>query len=414
MSEEEKEPETGFSLSLKDLLSTAGKKTYWWLPFACVFLFLMAGGYYAISAMRQSAQKLVGGDNYAQVTADSAVYSSGDASARNAEFITEEEQPPAEAAAAAEAVKDRVPGALLAAKDLPAASRDGAPVITAAAAAPEDGERGRQGPKGQSAPTSMAARLEARNFSARAAGAPGSKTGVQSKAVAFKEGGAVAAVSAEGKNLKAAAPKTGGSAGILESLKGAFRASVYGARTASQDSAKGWVARSFDANPEVSTTLQYSEQMKADLDSVNPNSIPDFLREQDLSADGAKKLAASAVSMPGVDRATSKAAAEEYAKEHPGEGLFSGMMNSMFKGMEPDSEPPAPPAAPPGGGDDDMTGLSLPGADPRGVGTTDEFGYTSYGPSDGFQTIFDSDGKQVGCTDNAAGFSIPFGAPGCT
>jgi len=286
MSEDENKSGTGFFALLR---GGGGKRnTYWWLPFVCVFLFLLAGGYYAITAMRQSAQQLVGGDSYNQFSANSAIYNSRSSIPKNESYFTEEEQPLAgdnsgEAVSPAGdklKVSDKLSGRN------PDASSAAAPEEMAAA---EGGGRGGAGFRAQPSQLSVSAKLQARGSNAGNAGGSSKTTG-QAGPAAFQENGGVAGVTAANNNAQAAAPRRGGGPGVLDSLKGAFRTSIYGARTASQDSAKGWIARSFDATPEARTTIKYADQMKADLDVVNPNSIPNFLRDQDLSATGPKTL----------------------------------------------------------------------------------------------------------------------------
>ena len=413
MSEDEKETKTGFSLSLRELLTPEGKKNYWWLPFAFIFLFLIGGGFYAVSTMRQSAQKLVGGEGYTELSANSALYNSGTTVPKTGIFMDSEEESLAAAQQSATgAAKPRLSAALAAKQQAGSYAS-----VSAGAAVPygaDSGERGAPGHMGQSAQSSMSARLQAKGYSGgRAAGGISKTSGQVSRGVAFQQSGSAAGVtSAPQDKPGAGAPKRGGGGGILESLRSAFRASVYGARTASQDSAKGWIARSFDATPEATTTVQYNAKMKAELDTVNPNSIPNFLRDQDLSAGGAKTLKVSAVSKPGLDEEATRLAAEKAAEENPGEDLFSSMFGSFGSRSDSPAEPAVNPAD-----DGEMNNLSDPDADPNARadgGIVDEFGYISYGDPNGFQTIFDSEGNQLGCTDNAKGFCIPFGAPGCT
>jgi len=100
-----------------------------------------------------------------------------------------------------------------------------------------------------------------------------------------------------------------------------------------------------------------------------------------------------------------KAAEEEAAKEKSdAEEMLPGMMNSMFAGLGPKTDS--------AGDAGEYDGMSDPRAKPD-IGITDEFGYTSYGDPNGFQTVFDENGNQLGCTDNAAGISYLFGSPGC-
>lgn len=411
MSEDEKESKTGFSLSLRELLSSGIKKEYWWLPFAFIFLFLIGGGFYAVSTMRQSAEKLVGGESYTELSANSAVYNGGTTVPKTGIFMDTEEEPLTAAPGKAVADRPRLSAA-------PAAKYRGGSYASVSAGAEVpygagSGERNAPAQMGQSAQSSMSARLQAKGYSGgRVAGGISKTSGQVSRGVAFQQSGAAAGVTSAPQDNPGGAPKRGGGGGILESLRSAFRASVYGARTASQDSAKGWIARSFDATPEATTTVQYSAKMKAELDTVNPNSIPHFLRDQDLSAAGAKTLTASPVSKPGLDEEATKLAAEKAAKENPGEDLFSSMFGSFGSKKDKPAEPAVNPAD-----DGEMNNLSDPDADPNlreDGGIVDEYGYISYGDPNGFQTIFDSNGNQLGCTDNAKGFCIPFGAPGCT
>ncbi len=403
-------PKTGFFPSLKDLFGGSsprgGNRSYWWLPFAFLFLFLLAGGFYALGTMRQSAHKLVGGDSYDQFSANSAIYDGASAVPKNENFFTSEEEPLAEANPEPAGDRLQVPG-----------ENNGRRSVVSAAAAPEvmgvagGGAEVRVGGRGlgvEPAQASMSAKLGARSSLQVPGSGQASRTSGPARAVAFQESGALAGVSGANKKLQAAGAGRGVNSGVLESLRGAFRASIYGARLASQDSAKGWIARSFDAAPEAATAIRYAEKMRTDLDVVNPDAIPQFLRDQDLSADGAKALSVSEVSKPGLAKDPSGEEKKD-AKDELAAKLLPGMMNSLFKGFTPEPGLKEKEAEDGGG----ITSLSDPQAK-QDVGVTDEFGYTTYGPSDGFQTVFDSDGRQVGCTDNTGGFSIPFGSPGCT
>ncbi|MEI7528906.1 MAG: hypothetical protein WCK76_08170 [Elusimicrobiota bacterium] len=415
MSEDENDTGIGFF----SLLKGTGSKSYWWLPFACLFLFLLAGGYYAVTAMRQSAHKLAGGDSYNQLSANSAIYEGKVSVPKHDGFFDTEEDPLS--GKRDEAGADRMPAMKpLIDKDRgqAAAGEQGGQAVAAAeedtgdgAAAAGKGAR-RGGGDGE-----MSAKLQAvSSFSGKGSGGNVSKTTGQGGAVAFQENGAVAAVSAQQSGVRAAAPKRGGGGGVLESLKGAFRASIYGARIASADSAKNWISRSFDATPEAETTIQYEENMRSKLDVVNPNSIPQFLRDQDISAAGAKTLTTSKVSNPGLDKEATAAAAEKdkAEKDDSAASMLSGMMGPMFgsSSLSPDTETPDT-------GEDEN--LSLTGTGKNGKAedqpllepVVDEFGYISYGDPNGTQVVFDSEGNLMGCTDNAAGMCLMAGAPGC-
>jgi len=134
----------------------------------------------------------------------------------------------------------------------------------------------------------------------------------------------------------AGAPKKSGGSAVLDALKGTFRASIYGARVASQDSAKSWIAKAFDTTPDYDTAIQYDENVRAKLDKINPNSIPNFLRDQDISAAEAKTLQASKVSAPQVDK-DAQSETKSYQPQTGGSSLGGGMVNSMFSGLDSDS-----------------------------------------------------------------------------
>lgn len=376
-------------------------KRYWWVPFAFIFMFLLAGGLYFISMMRQSAGKLAGGDNYDKFSANNAVYEDGAVASANTDFFAlpgEEAAKPAVQAAATE--KE---GADLSPRD----AADKADAAGSVQFATSGGGKAAPEASAQAGDElSLAAKLKARGSPLGGAGAQGSKSSGQARVTLFNNGPA-AGTAASGSGTRGAGQVKGGKGGVLDALKGAFRSSVYGSRIASQDSAKNWIAKSFDATPEAELTIQYDEKMRTQLDVVNPNSIPQFLRDQDISAAGASSLKSSKVSAPG---AVAEKEASADGEAGLAESLIPGMMNTMFSALTPKSKK---------GSDDSQDPLSKSdvgtsrGVDKQDTGTVDEYGYVSYGPADGFQTIYDSSGKFMGCTDNAAGLSIPSGSPGC-
>ena len=56
----------------------------------------------------------------------------------------------------------------------------------------------------------------------------------------------------------------------MNALKSAFKANLYGARLSSQDAAKGWIAKSFDATPEAETSIEYDPVEKPALTVTPP------------------------------------------------------------------------------------------------------------------------------------------------
>ena len=130
----------------------------------------------------------------------------------------------------------------------------------------------------------------------------------------------------------AGAPRKAAPGGVLNALKGAFRASLYGARIASKDSARHWMARTFDAAGDVNTSLEYDEKVKASLDRIDPNSIPKFLRDQDITASDAKSLGVAEVGKPKMDVEGTKEALKndkDYQSRKMMQDMASAAMNPL-------------------------------------------------------------------------------------
>jgi hypothetical protein len=323
-------------------------RKYWWLSLAFIFLFLAGGGYYALSTMGTAAHKLAGGENYSQLSANSAVYSGKGALQKSDNYFSADEP---EAAAAADGAKAAgasgaaaAEAAKLKAADKKLAASDGASGGAVSASVQEQEEEGKQ-PEGASGMAALAAGTFSGKLEARASGLPGHR-GAQASATtshrevaAFEGSGPAAGKPAmQSETARAGAPKKGGAGGVIDALKGAFRASFYGARIASHDSARSWIAKTFDATPEYNTAIEYDEKMRAKLDRIDPNSIPKFLREQDVSAAEAKTLASSDVGKPSVDVEGTKEALKndkDYQSKKMAADLAKGAVNPMgnlFKG----------------------------------------------------------------------------------
>lgn len=390
------------------------KKSYWWLTLCLLLVFLAGGGYFALKAMRQSAQKLAGVENPNQLSADSNVYG-GDARGKADNVFASEEPAPA-AKEGGSALNEKLkPGWV---KEMVAESAaKGAASQAVTAQGPQAEETAQGGQSAAAAPQgggSMSERLEAKASIGTRAGASASKTAALPGAVGdFQANGAAAGKPALQKETRAAAPRKSGGGGVLDALKGAFRASFYGARLASQDAAKVWIAKSFDASPEAETSIRYDEKMKAQLDVVNPNSIPNFLRDQNVSAAEAKTLAASQVGDPSMDKEGTKEALDgdkDYQKNKTAADLAKSVINPLFAGMgNLGSDGGTSPADPASAGPT-ARGAQDPNADPS-LGNVDEFGNTTLPGADGTNYIFDPDGKLLGC-DNGSMCIMP-GGDGC-
>lgn len=383
------------------------QQLYKWLPFSLLLLFLAGGGYYAFTAMRQAAHTLAGGDNYKQLSANSAVYNGKSTVPRDENFFPSEEPGQDIPAAGGAAGKDKDGTA----GDKRLKARQEGPDGSAAGSVVIDGQQqpsaGPNAPSSASLASSLAAKLQAKTSSFSGPGAAASKTSSPAGVEAFQGGG----TSSVGKpstqrETTAGAPRKGGSTGVLDSLKGGFRSSLYGARVASHDSARSWIAKIFDATPDYDTAIQYDETMRSKLDKINPNSIPKFLREQDISASEAKTLAVSEVGKPEIDNGDTKEAQAADTKKKAAADLTSGLLNSLFSGLGSSLG---------GAGATDPTSrmnTSSPDSDPS-LTNVDEFGNTTITGPDGLGRIYSQEGDLLGCEDSTAGMCLMAGAGAC-
>ena len=170
---------------------------------------------------------------------------------------------------------------------------------------------------------------------------------------------------------------------------------------ASNDAAKSWVSRAFDATPEATTSIEYSEEVRAKLDRVNPSSIPGFLRDQEVSAAEAKHLADSEVATPVFSKGGTEEALKQDDKSQIGKMLADmsgGMMNSLFKGVSGTGSPGDPGA---GSGEDSGGGM--------GSMSFDYSGDTQGISDDDLQMWVDQNGfgGECGCTQEAPCCCLP-------
>ena len=265
-----------------------------------IFLFLAAGGAYIWYAMRGAAYELSGIGKNRLLTANSAVGAAGSSVEKGGNFFASEEdlsQPLG---------KDGK--RLMLASSLPQAE-PGARGVVFGSGADAEADAAGGGSSGAAAAsgggfampalraTSLQAKLQAKQQSALS----GMKGGqVSNTSSSGGEGPTVVAASGAGLGKGGQNKDSGPS--VLNSLKSAFKSSMHGMRVTSQDAARTWVANAFTPTPEAEHSLQYSDRMRAKLDRINPQSIPGFLREQDLSAYGAKSLHTSRVGSPDVQK----------------------------------------------------------------------------------------------------------------
>lgn len=388
--------------------TAAGKKEkkFWLLSLGLILLLLVGGGFYAVTGMRQAAHKLGGGSDYDQLSANSSIYDGGAGAARNGDYFPLDEDA-ARAQAAAAAGGGRINAALIRTQaELVAAANGKRPgqEISAAANTQEETSSGESAagaaPAGQGA---MAEKLQARAF--LAGGGASSRSSKNSAASApggtgaFQGNGTVIGRATAQGETKSSTPKGGSGGSVIEGLKSAFKASFYGSRVSSKDSAKGWIARAFDGTAEATTAIEYDEALRRE-DKMNPDSVTGFLRDQDLSADGAKSLTPSDVAKPKMDKEGTKealAADKEYQAKKLAKDFSGSMINGLFAGLSGDG-PPDDKAGPGGDEPGDVEGKNFVDPDDYQEITDDEL--QDWVDTNGF-------GGECGCTEAAPCCCLP-------
>lgn len=332
------------------------ERHFWPYALALTLLVLAVGGYYTLTSLNTTAQRLGGGADYERLAAGSDEYdsSAGRVPAGGVYFRAEEAQA-GSSRLAEDPKKDRLNSAVARAKgQLAAEARPGAAMPSGQGGTPEIPQEieGWRAPAGQAqgedpgAESPMASKLQKRaGFGAQAVSRvkPSGGTGT---AVAFEGQAALAGRSSVQRETHAAAPRKGGAGGVMDALKGSFRAAFYGARVASQDSAREWTARAFDGSPQAETAIEYDDKMRSKLDKVNPDSIPQFLRDQDVTAAEAKRLSDSKVSDPKLDKNGTYEALQKdqaYQRQKLASNFGGSMLNTMFAGISgtggPETDP---------------------------------------------------------------------------
>lgn len=365
------------------------ERRYWPAALSLTLLLLAGGGYYAMTGMRQTAHKLGGGSDYDQLSANSSVYDGASREYKGLDvFAGGEESGPAAAGQGAAAAAGRLNPALArTGKELAAEANSQAaaqagerPDSEAAAAAGAAAEQaGRPGAE------SMSDKLRSKAaFGSKAADAK--KAGAAVTVTPFSGRAAAAPKLSQQTDTAAAGQAKAGKGGVLDALKGTFRASYYGARLSSKDAARGWIARTFDATPEADKAIEYDPAMRAELDKINPDSVPKFLREQDLSAAEAKTLATTEVSKPKLDKEGTYDALKkdkDYQQKKLASDFAGSMLNGMFAGVS-------------GTGSEDVGSFS----DPEDRDDITSLGLGEYMDSQG-------NGEECGCTAAAPCCCLP-------
>ncbi|MDA8131999.1 MAG: hypothetical protein M0011_10900 [Elusimicrobia bacterium] len=380
------------------------ERKYWPLALLLTLVLLGGGGYYALTGLKDTAHKLGGGSDYDQLSANSSIYE-GNAGGKKGDVFGAGEELPGRAKE--EASASRLNPSLFRTKDELLADASGRSTQVSGAsgqggdaAADEGGSYGGSG-GGQAPDAAMRGKLQARASFSGGAGGTNSK-GLPAGMAGFKGSGTIVGKAEIQKESAQASANKAARGGVLESLKGAFRVSFYGARLASNDAAKSWVSRAFDASPEAETAIEYDDEVRSKLDRVNPSSIPGFLRDQDVSVAEAKHLADSEVAAPKFNKEGTEEALKRDDKSQIGKMLADmsgGMMNGLFSGIAGTGSPGDPGGN--GDGPGGLNGLGLGGGEdgeePQGISDDD---LQNWVDENGF-------GEECGCTKEAPCCCLP-------
>jgi len=387
-------------------------RSLWWIQIVFLLIFLAAAGFYSWMTLGNVAQKLVGGESYEELSASAGPNFQRGSVFGKWNFFDEEK----DIAYKQDQERLKKEFAAFTSGDEDWAGKNKTMVSgkeSGTEKAPDESgkdvdvrhERYKRFFKGKLRPLNKGV------FSAF-------KTGGSKTSNSFGESNKNIVRVTEGRNVQEASGKLRGTrVSAMKQLEKAWKTGVYGARDASQDAAKSWTARAFDSAAASRFSLEYDEKAKRALDTVNPNSIPSFLREQDVNS--AKNLAVKDVEGPEIDKeATKKALANDkkYQAAKAAQDLSKGLLNSMFSGVNFGGQS----AADADDGTlgnlaeaDDPPKLDDPGEAATSGITVDEYGYIHTVGSDGMNYVFDESGALVGCEDVNAGMCLMPGAGSC-
>ena len=364
------------------------ERRYWPAALGLTLLLLAGGGYYAMTGMRQTAHKLGGGADYDQLSANSTVYEGGAREYKDIDIFAGGSDTEAASGEESQAAAGRLNPALTrSGKEL---AREAALSTAVQDGIQPEGEEGAApgqaaGQPGRSGEGSMSDKLRSKaGFGSKASDAK--KPGTAVTVTPFSGRAAAAPKISQQTDTAAAGRAKAGKGGVLDALKGTFRASYYGARLSSKDAARGWIARTFDATPEADTAIEYDPRMRTELDKINPDSIPKFLREQDVSAAEAKTLATADVSKPKLDKDGTYDALKkdkDYQQKKLASDFAGSMLNGVFAGIS-------------GTGSEDDRGFT----DPDDRDDITSLGLGEYLASQG-------NGEECGCSAAAACCCLP-------
>ena len=118
--------------------------------------------------------------------------------------------------------------------------------------------------------------------------------------------------------------------GVLDALKRAANAAYQGANAGSYDTAHLWVSQTFDQKQFTDKALQYSGEA-ANLDKMDPNGIPNYLRKDEFSLSRADTLATPVVQ--GMDSGGDQGSTSDQSTSVAKYLASNSVMNTVFAGV---------------------------------------------------------------------------------
>ncbi len=289
-----------------------------------LLLFLLGGGGVALFVMKKAAYNLAGDKRPDRVIDDSSA--SGLGVAGSPQFPVLDEEPSASDPSLKKALVGAFSGGAKSSRVYPGA---GGGVNGGEDEDPAAGEGGGTGAAASGG--GPAAHPASKGY---ASGVKKAGPAAKTSGLAAGPGGLAAVVAVQSSQAQAGAKGKGGKPSVVDALKSAFKANLISARLSSKDAARMWIAKTFDGNRDSPLSLAYSEKMKSKLDRVNPNSIPNYLRQQSLDGTSARSLGVSKVQMPEFDRSGTQEALQA-DRDYQQKKMTQDIITAMFKPMGP-------------------------------------------------------------------------------
>ncbi|NLH39450.1 MAG: hypothetical protein GX445_05240 [Elusimicrobia bacterium] len=120
-------------------------------------------------------------------------------------------------------------------------------------------------------------------------------------------------------------------ASASESLKNSYVASLSGAKDVSNDTARAWTSKAFESVGGMNKNIKYNDNANTALDKIDPNSIPAYLKDQEIDPKY-NSLKPSSVPEPGATKDDQATKDEKQNTEKMAQDMASGAIQSAAGG----------------------------------------------------------------------------------